>query len=130
MAAETKPSIVFAHGLWADGSCFSKLIPTLQAEGHEVIVSQHGLDSLKGDVALIKANKRFDLILLPGQRHGYGDMTEYFFWRMADYFSRYLIGDQSGRPVDIEEMDREQPQTGEKEGGGRTPEEEDEDDYQ
>ena len=29
-------SIVFAHGLWADGSCFSKVIPTLQAEGHEV----------------------------------------------------------------------------------------------
>ncbi|HEY1448784.1 MAG TPA: alpha/beta hydrolase [Caulobacteraceae bacterium] len=46
----SKPSIVFAHGLWADGSCFQKLIPTLQAEGHEVIVSQHGLDSLKGDV--------------------------------------------------------------------------------
>jgi pimeloyl-ACP methyl ester carboxylesterase len=50
MANETKPSIVFAHGLWADGSCFSKLIPTLQAEGHQVIASQHGLDSLKGDV--------------------------------------------------------------------------------
>jgi hypothetical protein len=31
-------SIVFAHGLWADGSCFNKLIPTLQAEGHEVFV--------------------------------------------------------------------------------------------
>jgi len=46
----TKPSIVFAHGLWADGSCFSKLIPTLQAEGHEVMASQHGLDSLKSDV--------------------------------------------------------------------------------
>jgi len=45
-----KPSIVFAHGLWADGSCFSKLVPTLQAEGHAVICSQHGLDSLKGDV--------------------------------------------------------------------------------
>lgn len=27
-----KPSIVFVHGLWADGSCFSKLIPTLQTE--------------------------------------------------------------------------------------------------
>jgi dipeptidyl-peptidase-4 len=61
--------------------------------------------------ALTKANKRFDLVLLPGQRHAYGDMTEYFFWRMADYFSRYLIGDVSDRPVDIEEMDREQPQT-------------------
>ena len=33
---QMKASIVFAHGLWADGSCFSKLIPTLQAEGHEV----------------------------------------------------------------------------------------------
>ena len=43
----TKPSIVFAHGLWADGSCFSKLIPTLQAEGHEVIAAQNSLDSLK-----------------------------------------------------------------------------------
>ena len=48
-----KPSIVFAHGLWADGSCFQKLIPTLQAEGHEVICSQHGLDSLKSDVEAV-----------------------------------------------------------------------------
>ena len=46
----SKPSIVFAHGLWADGSCFQKLIPALQAEGHAVLCSQHGLDSLKGDV--------------------------------------------------------------------------------
>jgi pimeloyl-ACP methyl ester carboxylesterase len=52
----SKPaSIVFAHGLWADGSCFSKLIPTLQAEGHEVMASQHGLDSLATDVAAVKA---------------------------------------------------------------------------
>jgi hypothetical protein len=34
---KTKPSIVFAHGLWADGSCFSKLIIPLQAEGYECI---------------------------------------------------------------------------------------------
>jgi len=51
----TKPSIVFAHGLWADGSCFSKLIPALLAEGHEVMASQHGLDSLATDVAAVKA---------------------------------------------------------------------------
>ena len=50
MSKQTKPGIVFVHGLWADGSCFQKLIPTLQAEGHEVICSQHGLDSLKSDV--------------------------------------------------------------------------------
>src|SRR5215813_11829311 len=51
MPANRKPSIVFVHGLWADGSCFSKLIPTLQAEGFEVIASQHGLDSHAEDVA-------------------------------------------------------------------------------
>src|SRR5437879_10035330 len=50
MAMQTKPSIVFAHVLWGDGSCFQKLIPALQAHGHEVMCSQHGLDSLKGDV--------------------------------------------------------------------------------
>ena len=53
-STQTKPSIVFAHGLWADGSCFGKLIPTLQAEGHEVLAAQHGLDSLKGDVDTVR----------------------------------------------------------------------------
>jgi pimeloyl-ACP methyl ester carboxylesterase len=70
--SKTKPSIVFAHGLWADGSCFSKVIPTLQAEGHEVICAQHGLDSLKGDVAtVIRALGRVSSpIVLVG--HSYG----------------------------------------------------------
>jgi hypothetical protein len=59
--------------------------------------------------ALIKANKRFDLVVLPGQRHGYGDMTEYHFWLMGDYFSKWLLGDFS-QPVDIMEMNRDAPQ--------------------
>jgi pimeloyl-ACP methyl ester carboxylesterase len=50
MSTQGKPSVVFAHGLWADGSCFAKVIPTLQAEGHEVMAVQNSLDSLKGDV--------------------------------------------------------------------------------
>jgi pimeloyl-ACP methyl ester carboxylesterase len=54
MATLTKPSIVFVHRLWADGSCFGKLIPTLQAEGHEVIAAQYGLDALASDVAAVK----------------------------------------------------------------------------
>jgi pimeloyl-ACP methyl ester carboxylesterase len=54
-AMAKRTSIVFAHGLWADGSCFSKLIPALQAEGHGVMASQHGLDSLVSDVAAVKA---------------------------------------------------------------------------
>ena len=53
-STETKPSIVFCHGIWADGSCFNKVIPTLQADGHQVIAAQYGLDSLASDVATVK----------------------------------------------------------------------------
>jgi pimeloyl-ACP methyl ester carboxylesterase len=72
MTTQTKPSIVFAHGLWADGSCFSKVIPALQAEGHEVFASQHGLNSLESDVACVNftLNQAPGPIVLVG--HSYG----------------------------------------------------------
>lgn len=66
----------------------------------------HPANTLRMANALIKANKRFELVVLPGQRHGFGNMTEYFFWKMADYFTEYLLGDHS-QPVDIIEMNRE-----------------------
>ena len=50
---QTKPSIVFAHGIFADGSCYSKVIPTLQAEGYEVLSAQNSLDTQNGDVAAV-----------------------------------------------------------------------------
>src|SRR6185369_12673546 len=52
---KTKPSIVFCHGLWADGSCFNKLIVPLQAEGYECIAAQYGLNTTSEDVTLTKA---------------------------------------------------------------------------
>src|SRR5712671_3114032 len=55
MSTQTKPSIVFCHGLWADGSCFSKLIVPLQAEGYECIAAQYGLNTTAEDVTLVKA---------------------------------------------------------------------------
>ena len=60
--------------------------------------------------ALIKANKRFDFFNFPGQRHGYGNMNEYFFWMKADYFSKHLMGDHTDHGVDIKEMNSEMPQ--------------------
>ena len=54
MSKEAKPTIVFCHGIWADGSCFSKVIPALQADGHEVISVQYGLSTFAEDVATIK----------------------------------------------------------------------------
>src|SRR5579864_4004141 len=49
-----RPSIVFCHGIWADGSSFSKVIPPLQAQGYEVIAVQYGLDTPEGDVETVK----------------------------------------------------------------------------
>ncbi|MCK3683787.1 DPP IV N-terminal domain-containing protein [Maribellus sp. YY47] len=60
--------------------------------------------------ALMKAKKRFDIFLMPGQRHGFGDYTEYFFWLKADYFCKHLIGDYS-ISTDIFEMRRETKMT-------------------
>jgi pimeloyl-ACP methyl ester carboxylesterase len=51
MSTQAKPSIVFCHGIWADGSCFNKLTLPLQAEGYEVISAQYGLDTNEADVA-------------------------------------------------------------------------------
>ena len=52
---KTKKSIVFCHGLWADGSCFSKLIAPLQAEGHEVITAQYSLNTTADDVGTVRS---------------------------------------------------------------------------
>jgi dipeptidyl aminopeptidase/acylaminoacyl peptidase len=59
--------------------------------------------------ALIKANKRFDFFLFPGQRHGYGDMGDYWFWLRADYFCKHLIGDYS-QNVDMLYLQKDEPQ--------------------
>ena len=58
--------------------------------------------------ALIKANKRFDFMLLPGQRHAFGDMTEYAFWLTADHFTKHLLGVEAAN-VDMLEMNRDKP---------------------
>ena len=57
---------------------------------------------------LIKANKRFKFMIMPGQRHGFGSMTEYSFWLRADHFSKYFLGVEA-TSVDITEMNRDVP---------------------
>jgi dipeptidyl aminopeptidase/acylaminoacyl peptidase len=66
--------------------------------------------------ALIKANKRFDMFVLPGVRHSFASVSGYVNWLRGDYFARHLLG-TSADSVDIVELNREREQTGERRGG-------------
>jgi dipeptidyl aminopeptidase/acylaminoacyl peptidase len=72
----------------------------------EIDNNVHPANTMRVAHALIRANKRFDMFIYPSQRHGYGDMTEYMFWQMADYFSAHLMGDRTYRTTDIPQMNR------------------------
>jgi dipeptidyl aminopeptidase/acylaminoacyl peptidase len=61
--------------------------------------------------ALIKANKRFDFFVFPGERHGYRDMADYWEWLRSEYFVKHLLGDEE-MSADIAELNREQAMTG------------------
>jgi dipeptidyl aminopeptidase/acylaminoacyl peptidase len=66
----------------------------------------HPANTLRMADALIKANKRFDMLVIPGKRHGYADAGDYVFWVRADYFARHLLG-SAATSVDIVELNRE-----------------------
>lgn len=68
----------------------------------------HPANTIRVANALMRAGKRFELAIIPGQRHAFGDLTEYAFWKLADHFNKYLIGDLSSPgQVNILEIDRE-----------------------
>jgi len=68
----------------------------------------HPANTIRLANSLMKAGKRFEFVIIPGQRHGFGPMTEYAFWKLADHFNKYLIGDFSpSNDVDMMEMDRD-----------------------
>ena len=77
-----------------------------QLKGHLMLVhgdidnNVHPGNTMRVVDALIRAGKRFDMLMLPQQRHSFGDMDEYFYWRMVDYFSEHLKG-KSEKSVDI-----------------------------
>ena len=53
-ADPAKPTIVLVHGLWADGSSWSKVIPLLTQKGYNVISVQNPTTSIEDDVVATK----------------------------------------------------------------------------
>lgn len=74
-------------------------------KGHLMLVhgdidnNVHPGNSIRVANALINANKRFDFLVIPTQRHSFGHMDEYFYWRLVDYFTDYLI---NGRQTQVD----------------------------
>jgi pimeloyl-ACP methyl ester carboxylesterase len=60
MSTANSTNIVLVHGLWADGSSWSKVIPILKNAGHRVIAVQLAAHSLADDVATVK--RAIDLV--------------------------------------------------------------------
>src|SRR5262249_39672086 len=67
-----KTTIGFAHGLWADGSCYSKVIPLLLADSFQVISTQNHLNTVADDAAAVRTSfaRASGPVVLVG--HSYG----------------------------------------------------------
>ena len=72
-----KANIVLVHGAWADGSCWSAVIESLQARGHGVAAPQFPETSLKDDVARLRQvlRRQSGPVVLVGHSYGGQIMT-------------------------------------------------------
>jgi len=59
--------------------------------------------------ALIKANKDFDLLMLPNQAHGYGSQSNYMMRRRWDYFVKHLLNAEPPKEYEIKTIARPVP---------------------
>lgn len=67
----------------------------------EIDNNVHPANTMRMADALIKAGKRFDMMIFPGKRHAYGDETTRYIERMMwYYFAEYLLGDYQSH-IDI-----------------------------
>lgn len=107
-----KGDTTFVYNIEKNSELAKNLKGHLMLSTGDIDNNVHPANTIRLINALIKANKRFDFVLLPGQRHGYGNDSEYFFWRYSEYFAEYLLGDSRRADVDIMEINRETPQKG------------------
>lgn len=95
-----KGDTTFAYKIATNPEIVKRLKGHLMLVHGDIDNNVHPANTIRVVDALIRANKRFDMLLLPGQRHGFGDMNEYFYWRLVDFFSEHLKG-KSETSVDI-----------------------------
>jgi len=87
------PDSTFAIHVPTTVELASNLKGNLLLETGDMDNNVHPANTIRLVNALIKANKRFDFMLLPGKPHAYGDMVPYTNHLMFEYFSEHLLGD-------------------------------------
>jgi len=103
---DTAGNVSFEYSIEKNSQIAKNLKGHLLLTTGEIDNNVHPGNTIRLANALIRANKRFDFFMFPGQRHGYGDMTEYYFWLMGDYFCKWLLGDYD-TSIDITPMNNE-----------------------
>jgi dipeptidyl aminopeptidase/acylaminoacyl peptidase len=106
-------NVTFEYDIETNSDLAANLKGHLLLTTGDVDNNVHHANTFRMADALIRAKKRFDFFVFPGQRHGYGNMADYWFWLRAEYFAKHLLG--ADRPeIDITELNLEEPK-----GGGR-----------
>ena len=79
-----KGDTTFVYNIKTNEEIASRLKGHLMLVHGDIDNNVHPGNTLRVADALIRAGKRFDMLLLPQQRHGFGDMDEYFYWRTGN----------------------------------------------
>jgi dipeptidyl aminopeptidase/acylaminoacyl peptidase len=120
---DAEGNVTFEYSIQKNSELAKNLKGRLMLTTGDADNNVHPANTMRLADALIKANKRFDMMIFPGQPHSYGPDSDYCNWIRADYFCKWLIGDFASG-VDLVELAREQEQNGRTEeqggrGGGR-----------
>jgi hypothetical protein len=89
----TRTETVFETSISANPELAENLKGKLLLLHGEVDNNVHPANTFRMVDALIKAGKRFDLMIFPGKRHTYGEYTRYIERMMWYYFAEHLLGD-------------------------------------
>ncbi len=103
---DAEGNVTFEYSIDRNSDIAGNLEGRLLLTTGDVDNNVHHAGTFRMAEALIRANKRFDFFVFPGQRHGFGNMSDYWFWLRAEYFVKHLLGDTRWN-VDITELNNE-----------------------
>jgi dipeptidyl aminopeptidase/acylaminoacyl peptidase len=103
----TLPAVKFEIHVPTNAELAANLKGHLLLVHGEIDNNVHPANTMRLVDALIKANKRFDMLIIPGARHGYAAAQPYFTQRMWDFFAEHLLDDrQTGADITTREPKR------------------------